>query len=206
MIAIIDYGLGNIRAFSNVYKRLSISHCIVNTPKELHQADKIILPGVGSFDYAISLLNSSGMRETLNTLVIEKGVPVLGVCVGMQLMAFKSDEGTSKGLGWISGKVKKIHDRGKQESFNYPLPHMGWNNIEIEHQDSLLSGLSSRARFYFLHSYYFECQDNDASLATVKYNSKFSCIVKSANIYGVQFHPEKSHENGIILLKNFALA
>ncbi len=204
MIAIIDYGLGNIKAFANVYKRLNIPHCLANTPDKLEQADKIILPGVGAFDYAISLLNNSGMRETLDSLVLDKGLPVLGICVGMQMLADASEEGDSEGLGWISGKVTKLFNSDNARLVKYPLPHMGWNNVVINQNDPLLSGLDANARFYFLHSYHFVCFDADSSLASTEYGIKFSCIIKRGNIYGVQCHPEKSHHNGIMLLKNFA--
>jgi len=204
MIAIIDYGLGNVRAFSNLYKRLNVPHCLADTPKALEKADKIILPGVGAFDYAMTLLNNSGMRETLDFLVLENRIPVLGICVGMQILADYSEEGVLDGLGWIPGSVKKIPEQDTVERDRYPLPHMGWNTLEIEQQDPLLQGLDSDPRFYFLHSYYFRCADATSSLASADYGLKFSCIIKRGNIYGVQCHPEKSHNNGITLLKNFA--
>jgi glutamine amidotransferase len=204
MIAIIDYGLGNIKAFSNVYKRLNIPHCLANTPDKLAQANKIILPGVGAFDYAMTLLNNSGMREILDSLVLDKGVPVLGICVGMQMLADSSEEGELEGLGWIPAKVKKFPDSDRELLAKYPLPHMGWNSVEIDKEDSLFVGFGTNARFYFLHSYYFECQNADSSLASAEYGVKFSAIVKHDNIYGVQCHPEKSHANGIMLLENFS--
>jgi len=206
MIAIIDYGLGNIKAFSNVYKRLDVPHCVADTPDKLKNAGKILLPGVGAFDYAMSLLNGSGMREVLDDMVLNQGVPVLGICVGMQILADQSDEGVSKGLGWIPGKVKHFQHCNGFSPVHYPLPHMGWNSICIEKEDPLLDGLDGDARFYFLHSYYFECKNNDFSLATTEYGIRFSSIVRRDNIYGIQCHPEKSHGNGMLLLKNFALS
>jgi len=205
MIAIIDYGLGNIRAFANVYKRLNVTHCLASTPGQLEQADKIILPGVGAFDYAMSRLNNSGLRKTLDSLVLDKGIPVLGICVGMQMLADSSEEGELEGLGWIPGQVKKFPHSDKPQVDNLPLPHMGWNNLEIEKEDPLLTGLDKNARFYFLHSYYFDCENEDSSLVSAQYEFKFSCMIKRDNIYGVQCHPEKSHHNGIKLLKNFGL-
>jgi glutamine amidotransferase len=205
MIGIIDYGLGNVRAFANVYKRLNIPYKLVRTAEDLQSATRIILPGVGAFDYAMTLLNKSGLREKLDYLVLDKGIPVLGICVGMQILADSSEEGHLKGLGWVPGSVKKFPTPPVELRMHYPLPHMGWNEITINQSDSLLSGLASGARFYFLHSYYFECQDKGLAIATSEYNIRFSCIVKHHNIYGIQCHPEKSHENGIVLLKNFAL-
>lgn len=205
MIAIVDYGLGNIKAFANVYKKLNIPYFFSNNPDDLAKASKIILPGVGAFDYAMSMLNNSGMRETLDSLVLDKGVPVLGICVGMQMMAKTSEEGDSSGLGWISGRVKKIHCLGANQNEDFPLPHMGWNNVVLEQSDPFFEGLSPNPRFYFLHSYYFECENPSDSLACANYGCEFSCIVKHHNVYGVQCHPEKSHSNGITLLKNFAM-
>ena len=205
MIAIVDYGLGNTKAFANVYKRLNIPHCLASNPAKLVQASKIILPGVGAFDYAMSMLNKSGMRRILDSLVLDKGIPILGICVGMQMLADSSEEGVLDGLGWIPGKVKKFPDSDKAIQAKYPLPHMGWNNVEIDKDVALLAGLETNARFYFLHSYYFECMNADSCLVSASYGLKFSSIVKRDNVYGVQCHPEKSHYNGIMLLRNFAL-
>ena len=205
MIAIVDFGLGNIKAFANIYKRLDIPCYFADTADKLKQAEKIILPGVGAFDYAMTRLNDSGMRETLNQLVMSEGIPLLGVCVGMQIMGNSSEEGELEGLGWIPGKVKKITLAGEAQAEALPLPHMGWNNILIEKNDPLFAGLETDPRFYFLHSYYFDCANEDSSIASTEYGFKFSCIVKSGNMTGVQCHPEKSHGNGVMILKNFAL-
>jgi len=202
MIAIIDYGLGNIKAFANVYKRLNIPHCFANTPDKLEQASKIILPGVGAFDYAMSLLNNSGMRETLDSFVLDKGVPVLGICVGMQILADSSEEGMLDGLGWIAGDVKKFdHERFTQKTH---LPHMGWNDVLPQGNDGLFRNLESEARFYFLHSYYFAPHNPDHVLAVTDYDGRYASSVRAGNVFGVQFHPEKSHQWGIQLLRNFA--
>jgi glutamine amidotransferase len=198
MIAIVDYGLGNIRAFANLYKRLNIEHLIADKPEHLEKADKIILPGVGAFDYAMTLLNRSGLRQVLEEMVLGKQTPVLGICVGMQIMAASSEEGVLEGLNWIPARVLKFPDNVQ------PLPHMGWNNIVIEQQDPILSGLDQTSRFYFLHSYYFKC-DKESSLASTSYTINFTSIARRGNVYGVQFHPEKSHGSGITILKNFAL-
>lgn len=203
MIAIIDYGLGNIKAFENVYKRLNISCCLARSSKELENVTKIILPGVGAFDHAMSMLNDSGMRELLEIKVLRERVPVLGICVGMQMLANSSDEGKLDGLGWISGTVKKFTHSG-DEAHKYPLPHMGWNSIEVIEEDDLVAGLSGSPQFYFLHSYYFQCEDDKQTIARADYGGNFSCIIKHENIYGIQCHPEKSHHNGVALLKNFS--
>lgn len=202
MITIINYGLGNISAFANVYKRLNIPFTIATRKDELANARKIILPGVGAFDHAMTLLQQSGMRDMLDELVLQKKTPVIGICVGMQILAKSSEEGSLPGLGWINGVVKKF-DASLIENTTR-LPHMGWNTIKPTKPERLLENFSESCRFYFLHSYYFHCLDPENEIAKTGYGISFSSAVKSGNIYGVQFHPEKSHENGIQLLNNFA--
>jgi len=201
MIGIIDYGLGNVRAFANVYKTLRSPTIIVRGDGDFEKVTKVILPGVGAFDYAMQKLDQSGMRPLLNEVVMNRKIPVLGVCVGMQIMARCSDEGKLPGFGWIAGNVKKFDF----PSPNKPqiIPHMGWNNIIPVKNNQLLDGLDSDARFYFLHSYYFECQDTEDIIAMTDYGGKFACAVNSGNIFGIQFHPEKSHQWGVQILKNF---
>lgn len=200
MIRVIDYGLGNISAFLNMYKRLNIEAAVARTPEELRQADKLILPGVGAFDHAMELLDGSGMRSTLDELVTEQKVPVLGICVGMQILARGSDEGRSAGLGWIDGHVRGF----KSLELDLLLPHMGWNDVQPSGDARLFSGLEDECRFYFLHSFYFNCTRAQDIAAVSRYGIDFSCAVHADNIYGVQFHPEKSHHFGAQLLKNFA--
>ncbi len=199
MITIIDYGLGNVLAFANSYKRLGVQVAIAREPEELARASKLILPGVGSFDHAMGLLNASGMRETLDELVVVKRVPVLGVCVGMQMLARGSEEGREEGLRWLLGDVCRLDSPGAH------LPHMGWNDVAPRESGGLFAGLESEARFYFLHSYYFKTDRPADVLATVDYGGTFACAVRSGNIFGVQFHPEKSHRFGMRLLQNFAV-
>ncbi len=203
MIVILDYGLGNIKAFANVYMQQNIHAIIAQHPDQLREADKIILPGVGSFDYAMQQLNDSGMRETLDDLVLNTGIPVLGICVGMQMLAKSSEEGILPGLGWIDAVVKRFDP----SSFDYNacIPHMGWNDVVPVGNSNLMLNLEHDARFYFLHSYYFHCFDSQDTIAASNYGIQFSSAVGHQNIFGVQFHPEKSHQWGVQLLRNFAV-
>jgi len=202
MIAIIDYGLGNIRAFANIYKNLNKPFVIADSPQKLEHVSHIILPGVGAFDHAMQSVKESGMRERLDELVLEDKIPVLGICVGMQILAESSEEGKDAGLGWIRGRVRKFDvSLFKRQP---RLPHMGWNDVRAVTENKLFDNINEEARFYFLHSYYFDCENKDNILAVTEYGSEFACAVNSDNIYGVQFHPEKSHKYGIQLLKNFA--
>lgn len=200
MIGIIDYGVGNIKAFANIYKNLNIPFKIVKDISEFENITKLILPGVGSFDHAMISLQNSGMREKLDELVLEKETPVIGICVGMQMLAKSSEEGALNGLGWIDGIVKKFN---KSKIKNAPLPHMGWNNLKIEKENKIFENLEENPRYYFLHSYYFECENKEDVIATSTYGEKFDCMINHKNIYGIQCHPEKSHHNGMQLLKNF---
>jgi imidazole glycerol-phosphate synthase subunit HisH len=202
MIAIIDYGLGNVKAFANVYDRLNIPAMIARQDKDLQNVDKVILPGVGAFDYAMQRLEKSGMRQMLDEIVLRKKAPVLGICVGMQMLACSSEEGCLPGLGWIDGVVKRFNPSSLKHSMY--VPHMGWNDVKAIKNNSLLKGLDHNARFYFLHSYYFQCHRTDDVIAVTDYGGEFACAVNSGNVFGVQFHPEKSHQWGVQLLKNFA--
>jgi imidazole glycerol-phosphate synthase subunit HisH len=202
MIAIVNYGLGNVHAIANIYNRLNIDVCIASTADDLKKADRVILPGVGAFDWAMTRLNASGMRELLEDLVVGQGRPVLGICVGMQMMAHKSEEGVLDGLGWIGGKVKRFETGSCRAKMR--LPHMGWNDVEAACDNGLFHGLGNSARFYFLHSYFFHTHDQNHVYACTDYFGAFASSVRSNNVYGVQFHPEKSHQWGIQLLKNFS--
>ncbi len=203
MITIIDYGVGNIKAFVNIYKQLNIPAQVAQNADDLSGAEKLILPGVGAFDHAMIKLTNSGMLETVNRMVKHEKVPVLGICVGMQMLASRSDEGELSGLGWIEGEVKKFDVA--MMKFETHLPHMGWNDVKAVNNNVLLNKLDNDTRFYFLHSYYFEAFDEKDIIATSDYGINFTCAVNHENVYGVQFHPEKSHRWGIQLLHNFSL-
>lgn len=201
MLTIVDYGLGNILAFANVYKRANVPFAIATSAAQLDGASRIVLPGVGAFDHAMERLDESGMRGTLDELVLERKVPVIGICVGMQILAEASDEGSRPGLAWIKGRVRRFDVSGFSQATH--LPHMGWNDVSPQQPGGLFAGLEREARFYFLHSYYFDCADPAHGLATANYGGQFACAVRAENIYGVQFHPEKSHHFGTRLLTNF---
>ena len=202
MISIIDYGLGNVQAFNNSYARLGIPANVAKYAHELVDTTKIILPGVGSFDQAMQQLNSSGLRDSIEKLVLDKKVPILGICIGMQMLANSSEEGKLPGLGWINGNVKKF-DVSKKSNPDI-IPHMGWNNVVSERENVLFNGIENEMRFYFLHSYYFDPFNNSDVIGETDYGLKFASAINRNNIFGVQFHPEKSHRFGEQLLKNFS--
>ena len=203
MISIVDYGVGNIQAFLNIFNRLGIKAQRAPNIKLLREASHIILPGVGHFDQAMKKLNSSGLRDCLENLVINFNIPLLGICVGMQVLANKSEEGVLPGLGWIPGNVRAFTNNPTWSQL--PLPHMGWNKLNIN-QSALISSENNDqlSEYYFLHSYYFDAKDKSTVNATSEYGFKFDAVVNHENIYGVQFHPEKSHEYGEKILKNFS--
>lgn len=202
MITIINYNAGNIKSIQNMLKRIGAKSCISSDKNEIAQADKLILPGVGHYDYGMRNLIESGLIETLNKKVVEEKTPLLGICLGAQLLGNKSEEGTEKGLGWIDLDVVKF-DKTKMNE-NLKIPHMSWNEIDLKKHSKLTEGLASNeARFYFVHSYHIKANDKEAVLATSNYGYEFVSAVEKNNIFGVQFHPEKSHKFGMKLLDNF---
>jgi glutamine amidotransferase len=202
MVTIIDYGSGNIQAISTIYRNLNIEYQVVNKAQNIStETSRIILPGVGSFDQTMSSLNNSGFRSELEKLVISYKVPILGVCVGMQILAKTSEEGKLDGLGWIDGSVKKFKFAQKGV---LRVPHLGWNTIDLKKKSSIFNDFDAQRGFYFIHSFYFECNNEDDVLCKTSYGGDFTSGVQKLNIYGTQFHPEKSHINGVNLLKNFA--
>ncbi len=202
MISLIDYGVGNINAFLNIFKQLGIAANKASSSQDVKQATKLILPGVGAFDDAMQRLNDSGMREALEEAVLVNNIPVIGICVGMQMLAEKSDEGVKPGLGWIKGEVKRFDPATINHITKFP--HMGWNDVNPVRDSPLFAGLETNARFYFLHSYYYQCADPADVLATSEYGIRFASAINHKHIYGIQCHPEKSHHFGIQLLQNFA--
>ncbi|MBM3273367.1 imidazole glycerol phosphate synthase subunit HisH, partial [Candidatus Kaiserbacteria bacterium] len=180
---------------------LNLPVMIASTPDDLRAANKIILPGVGAFDWAMKRLNDSGLRNALDELVLEKRIPVLGICVGMQMMAKSSEEGVLPGLAWLDAHIKRFDTTHLPQKTH--LPHMGWNDVMPAVESPLFAGLSD-PRFYFLHSYYFAPEQAGQTLATTHYGIDFTSAAADRHIFGVQFHPEKSHGWGIQLLNNFA--
>lgn len=202
MIKIINYGSGNIYAIGTIYKRLNIPFQVAENPSDLGpETSHIILPGVGAFDETMRQLNKSGLRDKLEDFALGKRTPIIGICVGMQILAKNSEEGSLPGLGWIDGYVRKL-DESKLNRKPH-LPHLGWNAIKPTAQHTLLDSIDHQRGFYFLHSYYFQCEKDESVLCTTDYGINFASGVANGNILGVQFHPEKSHNNGIQLLKNF---
>jgi glutamine amidotransferase len=202
MIGIVDYGSGNIQAIANIYNRLNIAYEIISNPELLKRADKLILPGVGAFDVTMNQLVNSGLKAALDEEVLANNKLVMGVCVGMQILAESSEEGVLPGLGWIKGKVRRF-DKSKIKEKPY-LPHMGWNTVEQRLVHPIFNNLDHDLGFYFVHSYYFEPTFSSDILGTSFYGNYFASAVFHNHIFGMQFHPEKSHSNGIALLSNFA--
>lgn len=202
MIGLINYGSGNINAIANVYKRLNIPYYIINNVDQFDKAEKLILPGVGDFDETMELLENKNYISILNQYVLEKKIPILGVCVGMQVLGNSSEEGTLEGFGWINGQVRKINkEKINQKPY---LPHMGWNSIKVLKEHPIFSDINESDGFYFLHNYYFDCANKDNVLCTTNFGQSFATAINRENIYGTQFHPEKSHDNGMMIFKNFA--
>ncbi|MFY9143246.1 imidazole glycerol phosphate synthase subunit HisH [Sulfuricurvum sp.] len=198
MIAILDYGMGNVKSIQNMFKKVGVESIITADIDTIKKADKYLLPGVGSFDHGIRNLKNSSFFETLEEEVLENKKPILGICLGMQLLTNSSEEGTEKGLGWIDAVTQKftVHD-------SLPIPHMGWNRVNPIDRSTLFKGLADENRFYFVHSYHVVCHHRENILATSEYGYEFTSGIQKENIFGVQFHPEKSHRFGMQLLKNF---
>jgi len=196
---IVDYGAGNLRSMMNKLQRLGVPAVVSSKPAVIQKADKLILPGVGFFATGMANLKRYGLIEVLNQKVLVEKTPILGVCLGMQLFSQKSEEGNAAGLGWIDGEVKRF-DFPKEK---LKIPHIGWNDILVQKKSPLLSGVDPKAQFYFVHSYHLVCQEQKDILAKTDYGYDFVSMVAHDNIFGTQFHPEKSHSAGIKIIQNF---
>jgi glutamine amidotransferase len=199
MIGILDYGAGNVQAIVRIYNNIKIPNKLISAVDDFEGVTKIVLPGVGAFDAVVSKLNESGLKEELSRLVIEEKIPVFGICVGFQIMAKSSDEGTLPGLGWIDASVKKF-----ELPKDYFVPHMGWNTAKILGENSIFEEVDHDFGFYFVHSFYFDLNEEIDSTCLSNYGIEFTSAIRKGNIIATQFHPEKSHSNGVLLLKNFA--
>ena len=198
-IVIVDYGMGNIGSLQNMIKKAGGESLVSSKLEDIETAEKIILPGVGAFDNGMKNLEERGLVKAL-TASVKTGTPFLGVCLGMQLLTKSSEEGKLPGLGWIDARTLR---------FKFPagtklkIPNMGWNEVNVKKDAPLFRGLGADAAFYFVHSYHVVCNDSEDVLATAEYGYEFVSAVQHANIYGVQFHPEKSHKYGLTVIKNF---
>jgi len=197
MITIVDYDMGNIGSISNMIKKLGYKNIITSSPKEIDKANRLILPGVGSFDSGMKNLINLKLIEILNKKVLLDKTPILGICLGMQLMTNTSEEGSLDGFGWIDADTEKFVFEDLQ------IPHMGWNRIKQKKDSNIIPLLEDERRYYFVHSYYVECHNKEDILTTTTYGKDFVSSFQKDNILGVQFHPEKSHRFGMELLKNF---
>ncbi len=201
MIIIIDYGMGNLGSIINIFKKIGVTAVASSSPDEIARASKLILPGVGAFDTGMKNLGESGLLDLLHEKVIEQKTPVLGVCLGMQLLGQSSEEGSLSGLGWIAAKTVKFR---LDPSSQFKIPHMGWAYVTSTRPNRLFSDMPYKARFYFVHSYHFVCDDLSDVIATADHGITFCAAINRGNIWGAQFHPEKSHKFGMLLCKNFA--
>jgi len=201
MITIINYGMGNLGSVQNMFRRIGVPSEISGDPAVIAQSTKLLLPGVGAFDAAMQKIADSGLREVLDKKVLEEKVPTLGICLGMQLLTNSSEEGVLPGLGWIPARTLKF--RFSPDS-SLKIPHMGWNYVFTKKESPLTHDLPPAPRFYFVHSYYVQCDTEQDVLTTTTYGSDFHSIVQKGNVFGAQFHPEKSHKYGMKLLANFA--
>jgi glutamine amidotransferase len=201
MIVIIDYGMGNLGSILNMLKKIGAPASVSADAREIANADKLILPGVGAFDTGMKRLNELNLIDLLNDKVRVRKTPTLGVCLGMQLLMQKSEEGLLPGLGWIDGETVRF--RFDPQETHLKIPHMGWNTISIKRQGVPFRDMPPDARFYFVHSYHVTCEHEEDVLTTTEYGYEFVSGLQRENIMGAQFHPEKSHKFGMKLLKNF---
>lgn len=201
MITIVNYGVGNLASVKNMLKKAGFESELATDPESIEKASKIILPGIGAFDHCMIEFNKSGLRDVVTKKVMQDKTPLLGICVGLQMLMEDSEEGKEPGLGWIAGKTIKFK---KEKLGDLKIPHMGWTNVQVAKNTMLTEGLGDQPRFYFVHSYHVEPDDPSDTLLTAVYGYEFTAAVNRNNIYGAQFHPEKSHKYGMTVLGNFA--
>ena len=202
-VAVVDYGVGNLGSIRNMLKKIGASSALVSTPEALGEATRIILPGVGAFGHGMAQLRERGLLGALSERVLDAKVPLLGICLGMQLLTRGSEESDVEGLGWIDAQTRRFQFEGLGDDLK--VPHMGWNRVASTEKNPLFEGLreGDRPRFYFCHSYHVVCRDPEAVMARTHHGYSFASAVGRDNVMGVQFHPEKSHRFGMRLLKNF---
>jgi len=199
MITIVDYGMGNLGSIRNMFKRIGVAASVTSDANQLVTATKILLPGVGAFDSAMQRINDSGLREVLDQKALQDRVPVLGICLGMQLLTRGSEEGKLPGLGWINATTRRFPSKP-----GLKVPHMGWNLVVPTKPSALTDNLPVESRFYFVHSYYVQVDEPADAVLRAHYGVDFDAALSHGNIHGAQFHPEKSHRFGMKLLANFA--
>lgn len=202
MIIIVNYGMGNLGSILNMFVKAGAEAAISSNVREIEYADKLVLPGVGSFDNAMRNMDKLGLTAMLERKVIREKTPILGICLGMQLFTERSEEGKMRGLGWL--KAKTVRFKFENTDVRLKIPHMGWNTVMRHKESCLLDGLGDEMRFYFIHSYHVVCERGEEALLKTSYGYEFISAVQKDNIIGVQFHPEKSHMYGMRLLKNFS--
>jgi len=203
MITIVDYGIGNLGSIQNMFKYIGVKACIESDVDKIKSASKILLPGVGSFDTAMEKINKNGLKEALYEKAVKEQIPVLGICLGMQLLTSSSEEGNLSGLGWIPAKTLNYKNHIEKK---YKIPHMGWNLVRKLGESHLTQGFEDlkEVRFYFVHSYFVKVDDEKNSILKTSYGIEFDSAIQKDNIFGAQFHPEKSHKFGMKLFENFA--
>ena len=199
-VAVIDYGMGNIGSICKMLRHVGAEPLVSSDPRQLRDVDKLILPGVGHFDRAMGNLAAAGLVDELTELVKGRGMPLLGICLGMQLLGCASEEGTRAGLGFVDARVRRFV---AQRDRRLKVPHMGWSTLQVTRPSALLAGVDVESRFYFVHSYYVDCTNESDVLARACYGQAFVAALERGNVSGVQFHPEKSHRFGIRLFQNF---
>jgi glutamine amidotransferase len=199
MITIVDYGMGNLGSIQNMFKYIGVPAEVTADAQVLARATKILLPGVGAFDSAMQRIDSSGLRAVLDHKALQERVPIMGICLGMQLLTRGSEEGSLPGLGWIPAVTRRF-----PQMPGLKVPHMGWNAVYAAHESPLVAGLAPDSRYYFVHSYYVRADDPRYTVLTTHYGVTFDAVIAQGNLFGAQFHPEKSHKFGMAFLGNFA--